>query len=137
MRYQPLQIGDLTASIPIIQGGMGVGISLGGLAGAVAREGAVGILSSAQIGYRDPDFEQNPRECNLRAIAGEMAKARQIAPEGIIGFNIMVALRHYRDYVRAAVAAGADLIISGAGLPVELPSLVVGSRTKIAPIVSS
>ena len=137
MKYKPLQIGDLTAPIPVIQGGMGVGISLSGLAGAVAKEGAVGILSSAQIGYREPDFAQYPRECNLRAIEKELARARQIAPEGIIGYNIMVALRYYEDYVKAAVKAGADLIISGAGLPVELPALVAGSQTKIAPIVSS
>ncbi len=138
MKYKPLRIGDLTAEIPIVQGGMGVGISLGGLAGAVAKEGAVGIISTAQIGYREPDFEQNPKDCNLRAIRKEYAKAREIAGNhGIIGFNIMVALRFYEEQVREAVEAGADIIISGAGLPMELPKLVEGSKTKIAPIVSS
>lgn len=137
MNYKPLQIGNLTARIPIIQGGMGVGISLGNLAGAVAKEGGIGIISSAQIGYREPDFEQNPKECNLRAIKQEYEKARAIAPEGVIGFNIMVALQHYEEYVRAAAEAGADLIISGAGLPTDLPQYVAGTATKIAPIVSS
>lgn len=138
MKYKPLQIGDLTAEIPIIQGGMGVGISLGGLAGAVAKEGAVGIISTAQIGYREPDFEQNPKECNLRAIRKEYTKAKEIAGNrGIVGFNIMMALRYYEEYVREAVAAGADIIISGAGLPTDLPKFVEGSGTKIAPIVSS
>lgn len=138
MKYKPLRIGDLTAEIPIVQGGMGVGISLGGLAGAVAKEGAVGIISTAQIGYREPDFEQNPKECNLRAIRKEYAKAKEIAGNhGIIGFNIMVALRFYEEQVREAVEAGADIIISGAGLPMELPKFVEGSKTKIAPIVSS
>lgn len=138
MKYEPLKIGDLTAEIPIVQGGMGVGISLGGLAGAVAKEGAVGIISTAQIGYREPDFEQNPKDCNLRAIRKEYAKAREIAGNhGIIGFNIMVALRFYEEQVREAVEAGADIIISGAGLPMELPKFVEGSKTKIAPIVSS
>ena len=137
MKYNPLQIGELTAEVPIVQGGMGVGISLGNLAGAVAAQGGVGIISTAQIGYREPDFGNNPKECNLRAIRSEFQKARQIAPKGIIGFNIMVALKFYEEYVKAAVDAGADIIISGAGLPVELPAYVLGSSTKIAPIVST
>ena len=137
-KYSPLQIGNLTATIPIIQGGMGVGISLGGLAGAVAKEGGVGIISTAQIGFREPDFEKNVAECNLRAMEKELQKAREIAGgNGIIGFNIMVALRQYEDQVKTAVKAGADLIISGAGLPVDLPAYVGDSDTKIAPIVSS
>lgn len=138
MRYEPLQIGDMTAEIPVIQGGMGVGISLGNLAGAVAKEGAVGIISTAQIGYLEPDFEQNPKECNLRAIEKEYAKAKNIAQNhGIVGFNIMVALRYYEEYVKKAVEVGAELIISGAGLPTDLPKYVENSNTKIAPIVSS
>ncbi len=137
MGYEPLQIGDVVARIPIVQGGMGVGISLGNLAGTVAKEGGVGILSAAQIGYREPDFLQNPLEANLRAIRSEYEKARAIAPRGVIGFNIMVALRHYREYVTAAARTGADLIISGAGLPTDLPEYVKGTSVKIAPIVSS
>ncbi len=136
-RYEPLRIGELTAPIPVIQGGMGVGISLGGLAGAVAAEGGVGIISSAQIGFRDPDFEKDPKACNIRAIEIEYKKARQIAGEGIVGFNIMVALNHYEEYVREAAGVGADLIISGAGLPTELPKYVEGTKVKIAPIVST
>lgn len=137
MKYKPLQIGELVARVPIVQGGMGVGVSLGNLAGAVAKEGGVGIISSAQIGYREPDFEKNPKECNLRAIKSEYEKARAIAPDGIIGFNIMVALRDYEEYVQAAAQTGADIIISGAGLPTDLPRYVEGTSTKIAPIVSS
>lgn len=134
---KPLVIGDLIAKNPIIQGGMGVGISLSSLAGAVAKEGGIGIISTAQIGFREPDFEKNPLEANLRALGKELKKARELAPKGIIGFNIMVATRQYALYVKEAVKAGADLIISGAGLPVSLPEYVAGSRTKIAPIVSS
>lgn len=133
----PLKIGSLTARLPIVQGGMGVGISLSGLAGAVAREGGIGIISSAQIGYRESDFDKDPVSANLRAIKSEYEKAREIAPEGVIGFNIMVAMQHYDEYVKAVVATGADLIISGAGLPTDLPSYVEGSDTKIAPIVST
>lgn len=136
-KLKPLKIGDLTAKLPIIQGGMGVGISLSSLAGAVAKEGGVGIISTAQIGFREPDFAEDSQTANLRAIGKEFEKARKIAPEGIIGFNIMVATKNYAEYVKTAVKAGADIIISGAGLPIKLPELVKGSRTKIAPIVSS
>ena len=137
MEFRPLNIGELTARIPVIQGGMGVGISLSGLAGAVAAQGGVGVISTAQIGYREEGFDQNPVETNLKAIGAEIAKARKIAGEGIIGVNIMVATYRYEDYVKAAVEAGVDLIISGAGLPMTLPELVKGRKTKIAPIVSS
>lgn len=132
-----LKIGDKIASIPVIQGGMGVGVSLSSLAGNVAKCGGVGIISTAQIGFRDTDFAKHPIECNLRAIKEEIDKARKIAGEGIIGVNIMVATKFYEDYVAAAVKAGVDLIISGAGLPTDLPGLVANSLTKIAPIVSS
>lgn len=131
------KIGDKTVRIPLIQGGMGVGISLGGLSGAVAAQGGVGIISTAQIGFREADFDRNPGEANLRAIEQEMKRAREISPDGIIGYNIMAALRDYEAHVKAAVSAGADLIVSGAGLPTELPRLTQGSRTKIAPIVST
>lgn len=152
---RPLKIGELTARIPVVQGGMGVGVSLSGLAGAVAACGGVGIISTAQIGYRDKDFDTDPIGCNLRAIKEEIGKARKIVstyvgnrneaepgrnrenPNGIIGVNIMVATKKYEEYVRAAVAAGADIIISGAGLPMTLPELVGKAKTKIAPIVSS
>lgn len=134
---KPLVIGDLVAKIPVIQGGMGVGISLHKLAGAVAAEGGIGVISTAQIGFRYPEFDEHPIETNLRAIADEIARAREIAKGGIIGVNIMVATRKYEEYVKAAVVAGVDLIISGAGLPMTLPALVGKAKTKIAPIVSS
>lgn len=132
-----LRIGDKLTRVPLIQGGMGVGISLGGLAGAVAREGGIGIISTAQIGYRESDFDADPQNANLRAIESEMKKARAISPDGIIGYNVMTALKEHAAHVRAAVKAGADLVISGAGLPVDLPALTEGSSTKIAPIVST
>lgn len=137
MKYNELVIGNLVAKIPLIQGGMGVGVSLSNLAGAVAREGGIGIISTAQIGYREPDYEINPLNANLRAVAGEIRKAKEIAEGGIVGVNIMTATRYYEKYVEAACRAGADLIISGAGLPVELPLLTRDYDVKIAPIVSS
>ena len=136
-KLKPLVIGDLTAKVPIIQGGMGVGISLHSLAGAVAKAGGIGLISTAQIGFREPDFRQKPLEANLRAIGKELKKAREIAPGGILGFNIMVATHDYALYVKEAVKAGADIIVSGAGLPVDLPGLIEGFKTKIAPIVST
>ena len=147
-KMKPLVVGDLIIEKPVIQGGMGVGISLSSLAGAVAKAGGVGIISTAQIGFREPDFKENPLKANLRAIGSELKKAREIAPKGAIGFNIMVATRNYEEYVKTAVKAGADIIISGAGLPVSLPEYVreaegkagdpaAGLKTKLAPIVSS
>lgn len=132
-----LKIGNKITRVPLIQGGMGVGVSLGRLAGTVAKEGGIGIISTAQIGYLEKDFDANPEGANLRAIESEMKKARAISPDGIIGYNVMTALREHAAHVRAAVKAGADLIISGAGLPVELPALTEGSSTGIAPIVST
>ena len=135
MNRNELKIGSLTARVPVIQGGMGVGVSLSGLAGAVAAAGGIGVISTAQIGYRDPDFDRHPIECNLKAIGEEIRKARAIAKGGVIGVNIMVATKHYEEYVKAAVDAGVDIIISGAGLPMTLPE--VSGDAKIAPIVSS
>ena len=147
IEMKPLVIGDLTVEKPVIQGGMGVGISLHRLAGAVAKAGGVGLISAAQIGFTEPDFAENPEEANARAIHKEMKLAREIAPDGVIGFNIMVATKHYDRWVKEAVKAGADLIVSGAGLPVTLPEHVKeayeemggvpGRRVKLAPIVST
>lgn len=135
---QPLKIGDLVAPVPIVQGGMGVGISLESLASAVARCGGVGILSAAQIGYREEEYEQNPLKTNLAAIGKYINKAKELAAGcGIIGINIMVATKEYEEYVKEAVKAKVDLIVSGAGLPLTLPEFTKGTRTKIAPIVSS
>lgn len=136
-KLKPLKIGELVVEKPIVQGGMGVGISLSSLAGTVAKAGGMGIISTAQIGFREPDFSENPLKANLRAIGKELEKARKIAPQGVIGFNIMVATKDYALYVKEAVKAGADIIISGAGVPVNLPELTKGAKTKIAPIVST
>lgn len=117
MKLSELNIGGLRARLPIIQGGMGIGISLSRLASAVANEGGVGIISGVQIGYRDPHFRENPVKANLKAIGEEIAKARKLSPHGVIGMNFMSIDNHYSEYVREAVKNGIDLIISGAGLP--------------------
>lgn len=136
-KKRTLRIGELTARIPVIQGGMGVGVSLSSLAGSVALHGGIGVISSAQIGFRDPEWDKSPIETNLRVLKEEIRRAKEIAGNGVIGVNIMVATRFYEKYVKAAAEAGADLIISGAGLPVDLPQFVKGFPVKIAPIVSS
>ena len=137
-KLKALRIGDMVAKIPIIQGGMGVGISRSKLAGAVAAEGGIGIISTAQIGYDEDGFEKAQAGCNLLAIRKHIKRAKEIAcGNGLVGVNIMVALKHYKEHVMEAVAAGADVIISGAGLPVKLPEYIGKAKTKIAPIVSS
>ena len=137
MNFKPLNISGLIAEVPIIQGGMGVGVSLSGLAGAVAAEGGIGVISAAQIGFNTPGFLSNPFKANMEALAFHIKKAKEKALGGVVGVNIMCAVTHYADYVKCCIENKADLIISGAGLPLNLPELVKGSAVKIAPIVSS
>lgn len=138
MALKSLKIGNLTIKYPIIQGGMGVGVSRCNLAGAVAKAGGMGIISTAQIGYDEPEFDKQPIETNLKAIDKHVKLAKEIGEGGAVGVNIMVATKDYGRYVKAACEAGVDAIISGAGLPVTLPGLVEGyENVKIAPIVSS
>lgn len=134
---KPLVIGNKIAKLPIIQGGMGVGVSLSRLAGAVAAAGGIGIISSAQAGFEEEDFKTNHCQANIRAIKKHIKKAKEMAKGGLVGVNVMTALKDYKDHVKAAVEAGADVVICGAGLPTTLPELVAGSDTKFAPIVSS
>jgi NAD(P)H-dependent flavin oxidoreductase YrpB (nitropropane dioxygenase family) len=132
-----LCIGDLTARLPIIQGGMGVGISLSGLASAVANEGGIGVIATAVIGMNEPDFSRNFLEANIRALRKEIRKARELS-KGILGVNIMVALTNFADLVKTAIEEGIDIIFSGAGLPLNLPQFLNGTiKTNLVPIVSS
>ncbi len=137
MKFNPLVIGDLIARIPIIQGGMGVGVSLSGLAGSVGKEGAIGIISAAQIGFNEDGFEKNPLMTNLKALKKHIQIAKEKAQHGIIGVNIMVATTNFEEYVKCSIESGADLIISGAGLPLKLPQIIGNANIKFAPIVSS
>ena len=133
-----LTLAGRALTVPILQGGMGVGVSLGGLAGAVAACGGMGCISTADTGYREPDFEKDPVSANRRALAEEVKKAKEIAGgAGIVAINAMVATQNYADAVKTAVEAGVDAIVSGAGLPLELPGLVGKANVALAPIVSS
>lgn len=137
IKMKELKIGHLTARIPIIQGGMGIGVSLSGLASAVANQGGIGVISAAGIGFKEPDFHSNFFEANVRALRKEIAKAKAMT-DGIVGVNIMVALSNFADMVKTSVKEGVDIIFCGAGLPLNLPEfLETSSKTKLVPIVSS
>lgn len=137
MNLPSLTIGDITAKIPIIQGGMGACVSMSSLASAVANEGGIGIISAVHPGYKENDFYTNNVAANVRGLKKEIKKAKQLAPNGVLGINIMVAMNNYKTYVEAALEENIDIIISGAGLPLDLPSITKGTNTKIIPIVSS
>ena len=136
-----LRIGDLEANIPIVQGGMGVGISLSSLASAVANAGGIGVIATAGIGQFEPDWDTNSREADRRALQREIRKAKA-KTDGIIGVNIMVAISDFDDLVQCAVDEGANILFLGAGLPIRLPKTLPLDRlgelsTKFVPIVSS
>lgn len=132
-----IQIQDKYLDIPLIQGGMGVGVSLSSLAGHVALCGGMGVISAAHPGYNFKDFRQNPIEVSCEAIKYHIHKAKEIAKNhGLIGVNIMVAGHGYEEMVKASIEGGCDAIISGAGLPLDLPKYAKG-KTLLAPIVSS
>ena len=144
MAFPELRIGDLTAKVPVVQGGMGVGISLSGLASAVANQGGIGVIAGAMIGMKEPDVVKNPIEANLRALRAELEKARSMT-NGIIGVNIMVALTTFSQMVKTAIENRADIIFSGAGLPLDMPRILREAcdekkqefKTKLVPIISS
>jgi nitronate monooxygenase len=131
-------MGDLEVRVPIIQGGMGVGISLCGLASAVAREGGVGVIATAGTGFMEPDLYTDFLKANRRGLEKQIRLARA-GTDGIVGVNIMVALSNFADLVETAVRERIDIIFSGAGLPMDLPKYVPpgGGGPKLVPIVSS
>lgn len=132
-----LKIGNLAVAVPVIQGGMGVGISLSGLAAAVANEGGVGVISSAGLGLLYRDFSGNFLEASILGLKEEIRKARE-KTRGIIGVNVMVAMTNFVDMIKTTISEKVDILIAGAGLPLDLPSfLKKDSITKLIPIVSS
>ncbi|KQC15092.1 MAG: 2-nitropropane dioxygenase [Desulfuromonas sp. SDB] len=136
-----LTIDNLQVEMPIIQGGMGVGISLSGLASAVANEGGIGVISSVGIGLLEPDFQSNLKQANQRALRSEIRKAKQ-RTNGVIGVNVMVAVSDFEEMVQIAVEEEVDVLLLGAGLVLKLPKAIKSDnlgkmKTKIIPIVSS
>ena len=132
-----LKIGNLTARIPIIQGGMGVGISMSSLASAVANEGGVGVISCAGLGLIYRNTAKDYMEACIIGLREEIKKAREKS-SGIIGVNIMMALTNFGDMVKTSIAEKVDVIFAGAGLPMDLPKYITADcTTKLVPIVSS
>jgi len=138
---QSLNIGDLSVKLPIVQGGMGVAVSLSGLASAVANAGGIGVISAAAIGMTDPGYKKRFHEANKRALQNEIRKARSLT-KGVLGVNIMMALTDHEELIRVAIEEKIDVIFIGAGLPLKIPALLEkaglgGHRTKLVPKVSS
>ncbi len=137
MNLPKLNIGDIFSKIPIIQGGMGVGISLSSLASAVANEGGIGVIAAAIPGIHEADFSTNGAQANIRVLRNEIRKAKKLT-SGILGVNIMVALTNFGEMVRTSIEEKIDIIFSGAGLPLDLPGyLPQDVKTKLVPIISS
>ena len=137
----PLIIGDLKVPLPIVQGGMGVGISLSGLASAVAREGGIGVISAACIGMSMEGYERNLRQANREGLRNELRKARSLT-KGVLGVNLMVALTDYDDLLKISIEEEADVVFLSAGMPLKLPEFVLDTgfrniKTKFIPKVSS
>ena len=133
-----LRIGDAVAKLPIIQGGMGVGISLSGLASAVANEGGIGVIAANSIGMLDPEYYAKNKDANSIILRKEIRKAKE-KTSGLIGVNIMMAVDDCLDLIRVAIDEKIDMVFLGAGLPIKgIP--VKDLRTagvKAIPIVSS
>ena len=129
-----LKIGNLLAPVPIVQGGMGVGISLAGLASAVADQGGIGVISSAGLGVIYKDYSKDYRTASIWGLKQELKKARE-ATKGIVGVNVMVAMSNFADMVRTAIAEKADIIFSGAGLPLNLPSFLTEAMEEALPLL--
>jgi len=115
---------------------MGVGISLSGLASAVANAGGVGVISTVAIGLLGDHHEKNYRQINIDSLRAEIRKARKLT-KGVLGVNVMVALSNFADMVKTSVEEKIDIIFSGAGLPLDLPKYLEGAKIKLVPIVSS
>lgn len=133
-----LRIGDRIARLPLVQGGMGVGISLSRLAAAVAGEGGIGVIAANAIGMIEPDYYDHHIEADVRALRGEIRKARDLAP-GLIGVNIMVAVDCFHRLLETAVEEKADILFLGAGLPIKgIPVAALReANVRVVPIVSS
>lgn len=132
--HEPLVIGGLTVETPVVQGGMGIGISLSGLASAVANEGGLGVISAAVVGMARKGAAT--AQDNVAALREEIRRARTMT-KGVLGVNIMVALTDFEALAKASAEEGIDVIFAGAGLPLHLPGIVGESGPRLVPIVSS
>lgn len=130
------KIGDLKIASPIVQGGMGIGISMSGLASAVANMGGIGVIATVGIGRAKNNETKNYAKANIESLRSEIRRARELS-KGVIGVNIMSVLTDFSEMVKTSIEEGIDIIFSGAGLPLDLPKYLNGAKTKLVPIVSS
>ncbi|MGV8963062.1 MAG: NAD(P)H-dependent flavin oxidoreductase [Candidatus Saccharimonadaceae bacterium] len=131
-----LNIGGLISKLPIIQGGMGICVSLSGLASAVANEGGIGVISAVGIGMLEPNYRKKFRESNKIALTKEIRKAREKS-DGVIGVNIMMAISDFDDLLKIALEENVDVVFIGAGLFLKKPEMPEGCTTKFIPKVST
>lgn len=140
-KFKPLDLNGLLFPVPILQGAMGIGFSLHGLASQVAIQGGGGLIASTEIGFRESDYDKRPLDANLRALKNELVLAfdsvKGYPKRGPIGVNILASTKNYEAYVKAAINGGAEFLVSGGSLPLSLPSLVQGSNIKLIPVISS
>lgn len=136
-----LDLNGLVFPVPILQGAMGIGFSLHGLASQVSIQGGGGVIATTEVGFREADYDTNPLEANLRALKEELNLAldavKNCPTRGPIGVNIIASTQNYESYVKTAISGGAEFIVSGGGLPLSLPGIVKGSNVKLIPVVSS
>jgi len=135
MEIPKLQIGNITADIPIIQGGMGVRVSLASLSSAVANQGGIGTISSIGLG----DIEASKKEyerISREALINEIRKAKSMT-DGHLAVNFMGVLSNVDDLIKSSIKEGIKMIVYGAGLPMKLPDLVNDPSVNLVPIISS
>ena len=135
MKIPPLDIGDIRVPLPLIQGGMGVRVSLACLAAAVANEGGIGTIAAVGLG----DFEASKTDfenVSRKALAHEIRRAKTMT-EGPLAINILGVLSNARDLIQTSVREGIKIIVSGASLPLKLPEMVDDATVKLLPIISS
>lgn len=140
-RLNPLRLGVHELPIPIVQAGMSIGIAGSELASAVAIEGGLGLIGTSEIGYEAKEYHDDKHEANLKAIETEvktaLAKVRSAKGKGLIGVNIMWNRPEAHQYAETAVKAGAQVIVTGAGIPTDLPRYCGNKKVALLPTISS
>ena len=138
---KPLQLGANILPVPLIQAGMGIGVAGRRLAAAVAMQGGLGLIGTAEIGSRAEDYGEDSLKANLRAVENEVAAARKLVNDaggkGLIGASIMWNDPNAGQYVKAAVRGGAQVIVTSAGVPKELPRYCDDRKVALVPTISS
>ncbi len=138
---KPVKLGQHQLPIPIVQAGMSIGVAGASLASAVAMEGGLGLIGTSELGFREEDYRTNRHEANLRAITAHVSEAvkrvKKAKGKGLIGVSIMWNRPEASEYVRAAIKAGAQVIVTSAGLPTDLPKYCAGKNVALLPTISS